>query len=86
MGKQRTSKSVEKKVQGENLFTLEEFFLNCSLPSAPIQLSECEIIVDVLKFLDCEMTTLWTNSGNTTFMTAFNRLVKFKNIIQKKQS
>jgi len=60
---------------------LEAFFNESQLLETPIQLTKCETITDVSKFIQSHITAALAYNGNTTFKPYLIRLYKLKEFI-----
>jgi hypothetical protein len=60
---------------------LEQFFKSVTLPKE-IQLSQCEKVTDVAKFISSSLATCRANMGQNAFAAAYDRLVKLKELLQ----
>lgn len=67
----------------EQLNELEQYFKTVTLP-AEIQLSQCEKIFDVPKFVKTQLNTLRSSEGAKVFTSYYDRLVKLKELLEKK--
>jgi hypothetical protein len=64
---------------------LVTFFSIAKLPEAPVQLSECQTIVNVERFLSSHLETIKKHNGNKTYQPYYDRLILFKKIIENQK-
>ena len=64
---------------------IEKFFTEYKNINKPIQLSQCESVVDVKKFVSVNIHILRNNSGNKLFKPYADRLNKLYNICVNQQ-
>lgn len=64
------------------LIELEQYFKSVTLPKE-IQLSQCEKVIDVTKFINSSLASCRANAGVKAFEAAYDRLVKLKELLQK---
>ena len=60
---------------------LEQFFKSATLPKE-IQLSQCEKVTDVKKFINTSLANCRAGKGLKTFEAAYDRLMKLKELLQ----
>jgi hypothetical protein len=65
----------------QHIAELVYIFEHITLPSPPVQLSPCEIITDVQKFVNSHIALLTSNPSKSVYAAYYNRLVNFKNLI-----
>jgi hypothetical protein len=65
-----------------NIEEIETFFRDAKLPDGPIKLSKAETIINSKKFLEDHIATVKRHNGNKTYFPYYQRLVKFKKIIE----
>lgn len=63
------------------IMKLEAFFNSIDLPTDEIRLSQCEVIIDVQKFITSHLEYVKRYNGNITFEPYLLRLEKMKNIL-----
>jgi hypothetical protein len=66
----------------QDLQHLEQFFKTVTFPQE-IQLTECEKITEVTKFVNASLSTCRANMGVKTFAAAYDRLVTLKDLLSK---
>jgi hypothetical protein len=65
---------------------LEEFFRDAKLPEGPINLPDTTMrIINVPLFVKSHLSTIKKHNGNPTYLPYYERLVKFKELIQKQK-
>ncbi len=65
---------------------LEEFFRNAKLPEGPINLPDTTMIIaNVQLFVKSHLSTIKKHNGNKVYLPDYERLVKFKKIIEKQK-
>lgn len=67
----------------QNVEGLESFFREVELPTGPVRISECEVIVDVDLFINSHHEVLKENNGTWRFEACFDRMNKLKQILTK---
>lgn len=67
----------------KELIELEQYFKTASLPKE-IQLTQCEKVIDVKKFINTSLANCRAGMGLRTFEAAYDRLVKLKELLDKK--
>jgi len=65
----------------KKLDELERHFKNSDIPKNQIRIDKCTVVLKPQQFIEAHIATLRGKSGNKTFMPYYERLVKFKNII-----
>jgi len=60
---------------------LEQFFKVTPLPSGPVQLNQCTKIIDISKFIDCELSICKGQNGNRRYKPYLERLQVLKRIL-----
>ena len=65
-----------------DLAELEQYFKSASLPKG-IQLSQCEKVTDVTRFINNTLASCRANMGVKAFEAAYDRLVTLKELLQK---
>ncbi|GAB2629956.1 hypothetical protein GCM10027035_25460 [Emticicia sediminis] len=62
---------------------LEAYFKNTPLPKVPISISQCEMIINVERFLESHFATLKRMNGKQHFLPYLHRLQELKNYLEK---
>lgn len=75
-----TIRKSQSKWDGQ-ILKLETFFNSIDLPTGEIRLSQCEVIIDVQKFITSNLLCVKRYNGNMTFEPYLLRLEKLKNIL-----
>ncbi|NQU86798.1 MAG: hypothetical protein HQ541_13660 [Mariniphaga sp.] len=58
----------------QNINELEIYFNRIKLPTEPVRLNQCSIIIDVPKFINSHLTVVKKNNGERTYLPYLNRL------------
>jgi hypothetical protein len=69
----------------ENIKTLEEFVLKGNFGSEPMKLRKGETITNRKKFAESHLFILKSNPGKKLFLSFYERLAKFKKIIENER-
>ncbi len=74
----------KKKEKGQkwNVEELESFFREAKLPDGTIKLSKSVMIINTKRFLESHIATVKRHNGNKTFLPYYERLVRFKKLIE----
>lgn len=65
----------------EEIGDLEHYFETANLPTHCIKLDQCTNIIDIKKFIDCNLSTVKANNGNMTYRSYLTQLQKIKQIL-----
>lgn len=60
---------------------LEDFFDSITLPTSPVKLNACTIILDVSKFINSHMSTIKSNNGILIYKPYLSRLQELKSLL-----
>lgn len=68
----------------ERLDQLEEYFKNKALPDTTIEISKCEKVIDLNKFVDTHLSVIGSNIHNMKLILPYiERLEKLKQQLEK---
>lgn len=60
---------------------LEDFFDSITLPTSPVKLNDCAMILDVSKFINSHLLAIKSNNGNLIYKPYLSRLQELKSLL-----
>jgi len=68
----------------QDIIELENYFTGITLPTQPVQLSQCSTITNCYLFIESHFATVKANNGKRTFLPYLNRLQELKQVLTER--